>query len=381
MQLPAVTKLLQSKAELISGLNGKDVLIVQHLHPDTLAFIRVLMAARIPIRAVIGIPYSAKPEVVRELENLGIDTLVPDLDKIADVVLRHVRDSHTAGRISIVHEVGGYCATLAHQNREFGATCLGVVEETKQGLWRYAKAGSLLVPVVQFADARLKKCESEFVGRAVVRSVDEDLACLGKSIETIDIAVIGFGDIGSGVARSLRRRGCHVWCYDVNPMRMMEAVSQGFRCAEPVRLFATCHAIIGATGIGCIPAEQLENLRDRVLLASASSRDLEFPMTAIRQASTESAELSPYVKEYRSKSGKRLRVSSNGFPVNFRTFSLPPSFGDLMFCQVVAGFDDLLRAPPGLHPLSEPEQEVIARIWWDSYADHDPVSHSWEFSA
>jgi S-adenosylhomocysteine hydrolase len=383
MELPATTKLLKSWPELISGLKDKDVLIVQHLLTDTLAFIRTLIAAQVSVRAVIGIPYSAKREVVHELENLGIDTLVPDLEKIPDVVLRHIHDSQKAGRQSIIHEVGGYCAPLAHQNREFGENCQGVVEETKQGLWRYASVGQLLVPVVQFADAQLKKCESEFVGRAVVRSVDEDLACLGKSIETIDIAVIGFGDIGSGVARSLRRRGCHVWCYDIKTVRMMDAVSQGFRCAEPGRLFTTCHAIIGATGVGCMAAEQLESVRDRVLFASASSRDLEFPIAAIRQSKAQPLILSPHVKEYQLKSGKRIRVSSDGFPVNFRAFSLPPSFGDLMFCQVVAGFHGLLGGAysTGLHPLAESDQELIARIWWESYADHDPVSGCWEVSA
>jgi len=383
MELPATTRLLQGQPEVISDLRDTDVVIIQHLLKDTLAFVRALIAAKIPVRAVIGIPYSAKPEVVHELENLGIDTLVPDLEKIPDVVVRHIQQSRRDSRKSIIHEVGGYCSELAHQNRDFGETCMGVVEETKQGLWRYAKSGKLLVPVVQFADARLKTCESEFVGRAVVRSLDEDLAALGKSIETTDIALIGFGDIGSGVARSLRRRGCHVWCHDIKPARMMEAVSQGFRCADPARLLATCGAVVGATGVGCIAAEQLENVRDGVLLASASSRDLEFPIAAIQKSSAEPLTLSPYIKEYRLGSGKRIRLSNDGFPVNFRAFSLPPSFGDLMFCQVVTGFYGLLRGDysNGLHRLAESDQEMIARIWWESYADQDPISGNWEVPA
>lgn len=383
IELPATTKLLESQREVTSRLRDSDVVIVQHLLKDTLAFVRALIAEQVSIRAVIGIPYSVKSEVVHELENLGIDTLVPDLEKIPEVVLRHVRQSRKARRGSIIHEVGGYCSELAHSNREFAATCQGVVEETKQGLWRYENVKELLVPVVQFADARLKACESEFVGRAVVRSLDEDLATLGKSIETIDIGVIGFGDIGSGVARSLRRRGCHVWCYDIKPARMMDAVSQGFRCADLARLLARCGAIVGATGVGCIAGEDLQNLREGVLLASASSRDLEFPMTLIQQTGREPLSLSPYIKEYLFGPGKRIRVSSDGFPVNFRAFSLPPSFGDLMFCQVIAGLFGLVKGDysTGLHRLPESDQELIARIWWESYADQDSVSGHWEVRA
>jgi adenosylhomocysteinase len=381
IELPATTKLLQSQPEATSALREVDVLIVQHLFEDTLAFVSALKAENVTVRAVIGIPYSAKEPVVRDLENLGIDTLVPDMDKIADVVLRHVQQSKAAGRKTILHEVGGYCAGLTAESAEFQNGCLGVVEETKQGLWRYSRAGELFLPVVQFADAKLKKCESEFVGRAVTRSVDEDLATLGKSVETANIGVIGFGDIGSGVARSFRRRGSHVWCYDKKPIRMMEAAAQGIRCCDPHQLIATCHAIVGATGVGCIEEESLMRLRDGVLLSSASSRDLEFPSGAIRDSSIDCSKLSPYVTEYRLKSGRSVRLASDGFPVNFRSLSLPPSFGDLMFCQVLMGLGGILQGkyPVGLYQLSESDQEIIAEIWWGLYRERS-AADTWEFA-
>lgn len=381
IELPAIRKLLQKHPDITSALREVDVLIVQHLFADTLAFISALRAENVTVRAVVGIPYSAKDDVIHELENLGIDTLVPDMDKIAEVVLGHVRQSSASGRKSILHEVGGYCASLAAESLELQKGCLGVVEETKQGLWRYSQAGEMLLPVVQFADAKLKKCESEFVGRAVARSVDEDLAALGKSLETANVGVIGFGDIGSGVARSFRRRGSHVWCYDKKPIRMMEAAAQGIRCCDSHQLAATCHAIVGATGVGCMEAASLTHLRDGVLLSSASSRDLEFPLSAIRDSSTSCLQLSSYVTEYRMKSGKRVRLASNGFPVNFRSFSLPASFGDLMFCQVLMGFGGILQGnySSGLHQLRESDQETIADIWWDLYRERN-AAETWEFA-
>jgi adenosylhomocysteinase len=381
IELPAITKLLRRQLDVTPALRGVDVLIVQHLFADTLAFISALRAENVTVRAVVGIPYSAKDDVVHELENLGIDTLVPDMDKIADVVLEHVRQSSASGRKSILHEVGGYCASLAAESLELQNGCLGIVEETKQGLWRYSQAGEMLVPVVQFADAKLKKCESEFVGRAVARSVDEDLAALGKSLETANVGVIGFGDIGSGVARSFRRRGSHVWCYDKKPIRMIEAAAQGIRCCDPHQLVATCHAIVGATGVGCLEEASLTHLRDGVLLSSASSRDLEFPLDAIRNSSTSRSQLSSYVTEYRMKSGKSVRLASNGFPVNFRSFSLPVSFGDLMFCQVLMGFAGILQGkyPLGLHQLRESDQETIADTWWDLYRERN-AAETWEFA-
>jgi adenosylhomocysteinase len=380
IELRATAKLLRSQTETVSNLRGVDVLLVQHLFEDTLAFVTALKAANILVRAVVGIPYSAKEHVRHELENRGIDTLVPDMERISEVVLTHVQQSTELGRKSILHEVGGYCSELASNSAKFEEGCLGIVEETKQGLWRYSKQPTLRVPVVQFADAKLKTFESEFVGRAVARSVDEDLALLGKSVDTADLGVIGFGDIGSGVARSLRRRGSHVRCFDIKPMRMMDAGAQGFRCVDLQRLIRASDAIVGATGVGCMEAEHLENLRDGVLLSSASSRNLEFPISAIRQARVEDSKLSAHVHEYRLKWGKSVRVSSDGFPVNFRSFSLPPSFGDLMFCQVLMGFGRILDRsyPVGLHRLRESDQEIVADAWWESHRDQNPRDGSWE---
>ncbi len=375
MQLPATAKLLQMEIDKSSALRDIDVLLVQHLFEDTLAFISILLDVNISVRAVIGIPYSAKKPVVHALENLGVDTLVPDIDKIPDVVLRHVEQGLRVGRQVIVHEVGGYCAPLAGNNLTFQQGCLGVVEETKQGLWRYAALPKLMIPVVQFADCKLKILESEFVGRAIVRSIDEDLAVLGKSVETADIGVIGFGDIGSGVGRSLHQRGARVWCFDKRPIRMMEAAARGFICADLKRLLGACNAIVGATGVGCIDETLLPTIRNGALLCSASSRNIEFPIDAIQKSSVSNSTLTSHVTEYAFAWGKRLCVSSDGFPVNFRSLSLPPSFGDLMFSQVVKGFTGVLNRSYtiGLHRLSEADQETIAEAWWDCYREQSGI--------
>lgn len=379
-KLPATIKLLANWLEAKSALRDVEVLIVQHLFEDTLAFVCALQAASVTVRAVIGIPYSVKKHVRHELENMGIATLVPDMDKIAEVVLEHVKQIAKANHKTILHEVGGYCAWLSATSVEFRNGCLGVVEETKQGLWRYSQAGQLLIPVVQFAEGRLKRCEGEFVGRAVARSVDEDLAVLGRSVEMANIGVIGVGDIGSGVARSFRRRGAHVWCYDKKPIRMIEAAAQGIRCCNPAQLVEICDAIVGATGVGCLETGSLANLKDGVLLCSASSRDLEFPVEAIRDASVQTSKLSPFVTEHVFSSGKRVRLASEGFPVNFRSFSLPPSFGDLMFCQVVMGLVGVLNGKyrVGLSALSDSDQEIIAEIWWELYHTQEISGDSWE---
>ena len=70
VELRATAKLLRSQTKTVSNLREVDVLLVQHLFEDTLAFVAALKAANIVVRAVIGIPYSAKEHVRHELEKI-----------------------------------------------------------------------------------------------------------------------------------------------------------------------------------------------------------------------------------------------------------------------------------------------------------------------
>jgi adenosylhomocysteinase len=383
--LKATSRILQKKLEEYKIPSDLDFIIVQHLMNDTCQFIQLLLKAGIRVSAVVGIPYSLKPSVVKELENNGVNVLRPDIDKIADVVLKLVTDAAKIGRRVIVHEVGGYCAPLAAKSLKFRKNCIGVVEETKQGLWRYQQVQSDLqkFPIVHFAESKLKVMEGEFVGRAVARSVDEDLAHLGRSIESSRIGVIGFGDIGAGVARSLRSRGAHVWCHDIRPIRLMQAVAQGFICVARDRILRECNAIVGATGKASFTDKHIKPLQNGILLCSASSRDLEFPIGAISTSAKHEKELiSPNVTEYKLSNGKTLRISDNGYPVNFRSMSLPPSFGDLMFCLVTVGFFGLLQGKykSGIMALNSEDEELIANEWWMSHCGESSPDGEWEFS-
>ena len=319
---------------------------------------------------------------MRELKNLGVDTSVPDLDNISEAVLRHCERAQKVRRKLVLHEVGGYCAGLAGKNSVFQQICAGIVEETKQGLWRYSAEASLQVPVVQFADCKFKSMEGEFVGRAVARSVDEDLATLGTGVESSHVGVVGFGDIGSGVARALRSRGARVLCYDRKAFRMIEAASQGFTCLDLQQLLDSCDAIVGATGVGRLEKKHLRAIKDGALLCSASSRNLEFPMRDIRTLREGEADLSPHVREFRFKWRKCVRVSSDGFPVNFRTLSLPSSFGDLMFCQVVKGMAAIATHAlcAGIHRLTKQDEEEIAEIWFTCYRDKGHQNGRWRLA-
>ncbi len=81
-------------------------------------------------------------------------------------------------------------------------------------------------------------------------------------------------------------------------------------------------------------------------------------------------DLNAHVTEYELGDGRRVRLSSGGYPVNFRGISLPESLADLLFAQItavclrLAAEDEL---PAGLHRLSEEDERMITRLWLSEY--------------
>jgi adenosylhomocysteinase len=372
-----VTKRLLRRA-LARGLDpaGVGLFVIQHLLDDTECFIRAASAHGFKIIKVLGIEYSSKAHVVEHLRRQGFDVTVPALSQLADTA----RDSlgatlrraarHGAARI-LVQEVGGYCSAFLAGNPELTAKrCTGVVEETKQGLWEYEKVCRLPIPVVQIADSHLKRVEATYVGDAVARAVEQDLLQLGMTLRGQMAGVLGFGDIGAAVAGSLRARGACVLAYDPDPLRMVQAIAEGFSCPDRVSVLRRCALIIGASGTASVTYRDLRMLADNAILISASSKCLELPVERAKSSARRIRQLTDAVDELTMPWGARVMIVGRGFPVNFRGSSLPASVSDLLFAQIVACIEKLLTQSlsPGIHSLSKEEQTLLGKSWLEHYA-------------
>lgn len=374
--LPITEQFIQEALNHGMKPTGVELFIIQHLLDDTEHFIRTLRQYDFQVRKVIGIEYSSESKVMDRLREQDLDVILPQFSEL-EITINHVLDSELkkTSKESVVrfliHEVGGYCAPFLRDHADvLIEKCIGIVEETKQGVWRYRDIGFLPVPVMQIADSKLKGVEARHVGEAVARAVESDHLELGISLCGCRLGILGFGDIGASVANSMRCRGAVVSCYDPNPLKAIDAKVQGFMCPGRDYVLKESELIIGASGVNSVTYDELRILRDYTMLVSASSRDLEFPVKQITIASRESAHLTEFIIEFTMPWGKRIRIANHGFPVNFRGISLPLFVSDLLFCQVAACMTKLItqHLSPGIHCLSIDEEKLIGKLWLERYA-------------
>lgn len=130
-------------------------------------------------------------------------------------------------------DVGGYfAATLIDVCARFSGEIVGVVEGTENGFRRYLDLEKPPCPIFSVARSPLKRPEDYLVGQSIVFSTEALMRSRGDILHGREACVIGFGKLGSSIARTLHTKNVRVTVYDDDPIRMAQVMSQGFRVAD-----------------------------------------------------------------------------------------------------------------------------------------------------
>ncbi len=207
-------------------------LLVTHLLPEQPAFVRAV-ASLTRLRAVLPKPKSIHPAAQREVEQtVPVDTLSRELFADPDTALDYIA-SRSTGEDLVLLDVGGYFApTAADLHGRSSGRILGVIEDTENGHRRYQDLDKLPCPVISVARSPLKAPEDFLVSQSVVFSTEAVMRSRGDIPHGRPALVIGFGKLGSSIARLLHAKGVQVTVFDIDPVRRTQALSQGFTVAR-----------------------------------------------------------------------------------------------------------------------------------------------------
>jgi adenosylhomocysteinase len=339
------------------------IVLVAHVLDTAVPFVRALAGA-MPVAAVIAVPYSARADACAQLAE-DLTVCVPaGTAEVGTQALRYAAAATRGGaeRVVIV-EVGGYCAHLVDRLADTPGV-RGIVEDTKQGHWRYEQRQPLLLPVFTIADSPLKALENSQVGRSIAYSVDHLLRTrFFRLVSEARVGVLGYGGVGTATARYLRDHGARVGVYDADQIRMSQAVIDGHEPFARAELLRWADVIVGVSGHRSVTADDLDLLRDGAVLASGSSKQVEFDVPGIRRR-TELKRERDEVAEL-GVAGRTIFLLNDGRPVNFLHQSILGNVLDLVYSELYLCTRELGRrpCPPGLHRLDPGLQQDLARRW------------------
>ncbi len=343
-------------------------LLVTHLLPERPAFVRAVGAVS-NLRSVLPKPKSINTAAKREVERVfPVDELSRGLFADPDTAVAYL-ESRAAGESVVLLDVGGYFApSLDVVCERFSGTVLGVVEDTENGHRRYAEADKLPCPVVSVARSPLKDPEDFLVGQSVVFSAEALLRGRGDILHGRPALVLGFGKLGSSIARLLHAKGVHVTVYDIDPVRRAQALSQGFSVArDRDRALNSAGLVLCATGALSLRGEDFTELKTGAYVATVTSSEDELELSGLPHGYTKHG-ASDHITRYEA-TGHYFYLLNQGNAVNFLHGASVGPFIFLVQAEIIAGVRALARGDlvPAMHEIPADDRRQIAATWLHYY--------------
>lgn len=323
------------------------------------------------VLAVACIPYSIDANVLREIEG-KFSIHCPTMDQLSDAnYLTALVVDQTTTKDIILIEVGGYFAKCIDDLRA-QSRIIGVIEDTEAGYRAYAAAIRLPVPVISVARSQLKSAEDVLIGPSTVFSIEKALRAIDKPIDGLRATVLGFGKIGRGAALALRSKNCAVSVFDPNPVLRVQALAKGYNVPERTHALASADLIIGASGHQSITANDLNILRSGVILASSSSKQVEFDVASIKHRFPIHARISDSINCYAS-DHTRILLLKDGTPVNFSDGSIIGPIISIVHAEIILSVGELIdlhnNSIVGIHENRTEIKDLAAKLWLSEFVD------------
>lgn len=261
-------------------------------------------------------------------------------------------------------------ATLVKERQDQLPELIGTTEETTTGIVRLRamfRDGVLTFPAVNVNDADTKHFFDNRYGTGqstldgIIRATNILLA--GKTL-----VVAGYGWCGKGTALRARGMGANVIVTEIDPVRAIEAVMDGFRVMPMAE--AAAHGDIFVTVTGnkhVIRAEHFASMKDGAIVCNSGHFDIEIDLKSLGAEATEVKDVRNFTQEYRLQSGKSIVVLGEGRLINLAAAEGHPSaVMDMSFANQALACEYLVKnqgkLEPGIHSIPTEVDQEIARL-------------------
>ena len=297
---------------------GKKVALSVHLEAKTAYLCKVLAAGGAEMYITGSNPLSTQDDVAAALvaDGLEVHAWYDCTDEEYD---RHIRSVLSVGPNIIIDDGGDLVHMMHTEYRDLIPGVIGGCEETTTGIIRLEamnRAGELEFPMVKVNNAQCKHFfDNRYgTGQSVWDGINRttNLIVAGKTV-----VVAGYGWCGKGVAMRAKGLGAKVIVTEIDPVKAIEAVMDGFEVMPMKKAAALGDFFVTVTGCDkVIDEEDFNEMKDGAILCNAGHFDCEIDMAGLRKIAVKSAELRHNIMGYTLPNGKTLAVLGEGRLVN-----------------------------------------------------------------
>ncbi len=315
-------------------------------------------------------PLSTQDDVAAALvQEYGIPTFAIKSED-GDTFYRHIHAVLEHGP-QVTMDDGADLVTVLHKERqELLSNVRGGTEETTTGVIRLdamARDGALKYPIIAVNDANTKHFfDNRYgTGQSTLDGITRATNILWAGRRVV---VVGYGWCGRGVASRARGMGSHVTVCEVDPVKALEALMDGFSVMPGLEAARKGEVFITVTGgLKSIGKEHLDVMPDGAVMANSGHFNVEIDIPALEAMATARREIRPFVEEYRLKDGRRLYLLADGRLINLSAAEgHPSSVMDMSFANQALSVEHLIAGKvdlsPGVYPVPKEMDAEIGRL-------------------
>ena len=315
--MPVLTSIKQ-EFEQDKPFAGLKIALSIHLEAKTAYLCETLAAGGAEMYVTGSNPLSTQDDVAAALVESGMNVFAWHA-ATAEEYSEHIRQAVKIGP-SLVIDDGGDLVNMLHT--EFPQLCgqvIGGCEETTTGVMRLVSMnndGALRFPMMLVNNARCKFLfDNRYgTGQSVWDGINRttNLVAAGKTV-----VVCGYGWCGKGVAMRAKGMGARVVITEVDPVRAIEAIMDGFSVMPIIEAAETGDVFITVTGCrDIITQNEFFKMKDGAILCNAGHFDVEVDVKTLKRIAVETVEQKKNIMGYKLPNGRWLSVLAEGRLVN-----------------------------------------------------------------
>ena len=332
-----VLRLIKHRFQKEKPLKGIRMAACLHVTTETANLLITLKAGGADVFTCASNPLSTQDDVAAALVKVyGIPTFAIKGEdrKTYYQHLYSALDAHP----NITMDDGADLVSELHSARAAQASeIIGSTEETTTGVIRLRameKDGVLKFPVVAVNDAKTKHFFDNRYGTGQ-STMDGIIRATNALISGAVVVVPGYGWCGRGVASRARGLGGRVIVTEVDPMKALEAVMDGYEVMTIAKAAPLGDIFVTLTGdIHVIRKEHFAKMKDGAIVANSGHFNVELDLEGLKKISKKVRNIRDFVQEYTLKTGKKVFVLGEGRLINLAAAEgHPASVMDMSFAN------------------------------------------------
>jgi len=328
-------------------LKGMRVSACLHVTTETANLMTTLQAGGADIVLTASNPLSTQDDVAAALVSIHEIPTFAIKGESNEIYYKHINAALDHNPHLTMDDGADVVSTLHKTRREMLDDVIGGTEETTTGVIRLramANDGALNYPIIAVNDAMTKHFFDNRYGTGQ-STLDGIIRATNVLIAGKTFVVAGYGWCARGLAMRAKGLGANVIVTEVDPLKALEAVMDGFRVLPMMEAAKEGNIFCTLTGdINVIDKHHFEVMKDGAIVSNSGHFNVEINIPALEEMAESKRLVRPFVEEYTLDDGRRIHILGEGRLINLASAEgHPASVMDMSFANQALSLEYMVK--------------------------------------